>query len=193
MLHPGSELGWATLGGPQPYAIAADAFRYLVFNDPAWDPATFDASRDIARLERQASGFNPPSANLKAFFSRGGKLLMYHGWADQQVAPLNSIAYFQDVLKESGRDVAGKSIALYLVPGMGHCQGGAGTDTFDKVAAIDEWVKAGIAPTQIVASHRTSGTTDRTRPLCQYPQVARYKGSGSADDASNFVCAAAAR
>lgn len=190
MLHPGSELGWATLGGPQPYAIAAEAFRYVVFNDPSWDPASFNASTDIARLERQATGVEPPSTNLKPFFSRGGKLLMYHGWADQQVAPLNSITYFNAVVKASGDDAAGKSIALYLVPGMGHCQGGVGTDTFDKVAAMDEWIRTGSAPTQITAAHRTSGATDRTRPLCQYPQVAKYKGSGSTDDASNFACAA---
>ena len=190
MLHPGSELSWATLAGPQPYAIATEAFRYVVFNDPSWDPASFDASTDIPRLERQATGFEPPSPNLKPFFSRGGKLLMYHGWADQQVAPLNSITYFDAVLKNSGPDVAGKSIALYLVPGMGHCQGGAGTDTFDKVAAIEDWIRTGNAPSPIVASHRTSGSTDRTRPLCQYPQVAKYKGSGSTDDAASFTCAA---
>jgi feruloyl esterase len=190
LLHPGSELGWATLGGPQPYAIAAEAFRYVVFNDPAWDPASFDPSTDIARLEHQATGVEPPSTNLKPFFSRGGKLLMYHGWADQQVAPLNSITYFDAVVKSAGTDAAGKSIALYLVPGMGHCQGGVGTDTFDKVAAMEEWIRTGAAPAQIVASHRTSGGTDRTRPLCQYPQVAKYKGSGSTDDASNFACGA---
>jgi feruloyl esterase len=72
---------------------------------------------------------------------------------------------------------------------MGHCQVGVGTDIFDKVAAMDEWIRTGTAPAQIVASHRSSGATDRTRPLCQYPQVAQYKGSGSTDDATNFVCA----
>ena len=193
MLHPGSELGWATLAGPQPYGIATEAFRYVAFHDPAWDPASFNPSTDIAKLEHEATGFEPPSTNLKAFFSRRGKLLMYHGWSDQQVAPLNSVTYFDAVLNATGKDSAGKSIALYLVPGMGHCQGGAGTDTFDKVAAIEEWIRTGTAPAQIVASHRTSGTTDRTRPLCQYPQVAKYKGSGSSDVAASFACAAAPR
>ncbi len=190
MLHPGSELSWATLGGPQPYQIATEAFRYVVFNDASWDPASFNASTDITRLERQATGIEPPSTNLKPFFSRGGKLLMYHGWADQQVAPLNSTTYFDAVVKDSGKDAAGKSIALYLVPGMGHCQGGTGTDAFDKVGAMEEWIRTGSAPVRIVASHRTAGATDRTRPLCQYPQVATYTGSGSTDEASNFVCTA---
>jgi len=190
MLHPGSELGWATLAGPQPYAIALEAFRYVAFGDPAWDPASLNAGTDIPRLERQASGFASPSPNLKPFFSRGGKLLLYHGWSDQQVAPMNSITYFDAVLKAAGKGAAGKSVALYLVPGMGHCQGGPGTDSFDKVAAIEDWVRTGSAPPQIIASHRTSGTTDRTRPLCQYPLVAKYKGSGSTDDASSFNCAA---
>jgi feruloyl esterase len=118
---------------------------------------------------------------------------MYHGWADQQVAPLNSINYFNAVLDASGKSAAGKSVALYLVPGMGHCQGGVGTDSFDKVAAMEDWIRTGGAPSQIVAAHRTAGKPDRTRPLCQYPLVAKYKGSGSTDDASNFVCAAADR
>jgi len=189
MLHPGSELGWATLAGPQPYGIALEALRYVVFNDPTWDPASLNPSTDISKLEHQATGLKPPTADLKPFFSRGGKLLMYHGWSDQQVAPLNSIDYYDDVLKASGKNAAGKSIALYLVPGMGHCQGGPGTDAFDKVAAAEEWVRTGSAPAHIIASHRTSGTVDRTRPLCQYPLVAKYKGSGSTDDASSFACA----
>ncbi len=189
LLHPGSELVWATLGGPEPFAIAVEAYRYIVFNDPNWNPDLFDASADIDRLESKAVGFDPPSANLKPFFSRGGKLLMYHGWADQQVAPLNSVTYFDAVLSATGKSAAEKSIALYMVPGMGHCQGGAGTDTFDKVAAIEQWIDTGRAPTQIAASHQTAGKVDRTRPLCPYPQVARYKGTGSTDDAANFACA----
>ena len=93
------------------------------------------------------------------------------------------------VLNAAGTSAAEKSIALYMVPGMGHCQGGAGTDTFDKVAAIEQWVAAGRAPAQIVAVHRTAGKIDRTRPLCPYPEVAKYKGTGSTDEAANFVCA----
>jgi feruloyl esterase len=189
LLHPGSELVWGTMAGPEPFAIAVEAFRYVVFKNPSWDYHDFNASADIELLDSRASVLNLPSANLKPFFDRGGKLLMYHGWADQQVAPLNSVTYFDAVTTATGQSVAGKSIALYLVPGMGHCQGGAGTDTFDKVAAMEQWVASGRAPAQIVASHLTAGKVDRTRPLCPYPQVAKYKGTGSTDEAANFTCA----
>jgi len=81
-------------------------------------------------------------------------------------------------------------VRLFLAPGMGHCAGGDGPDTFDKVNALENWVERGQAPTRLEASHRTNGTVDRTRPLCAYPQVARYSGTGSIDDAANFVCKA---
>jgi len=75
------------------------------------------------------------------------------------------------------------------VPGMNHCQGGAGTDQFDKMAAIEAWVATGNAPKQIIASHMTNGAVDKTRPLCPFPQVAKYKGAGDTNDAANFACA----
>jgi feruloyl esterase len=103
---------------------------------------------------------------------------------------MNSVNYFNDVVRTLGAGVVGKSIELYMVPGMNHCGGGPGTDTFDKMAAIERWVADGTAAKQILASHLTNGTVDRTRPLCPYPQVAAYKGSGSTDDAANFVCRA---
>ena len=83
---------------------------------------------------------------------------------------------------------ADNSLALFMVPGMGHCQGGPGTDVFDKAAAIDQWVESGVKPQSIVASHLTGGVVDRTRPLCAYPATARYSGSGSIEDAANFSC-----
>ena len=121
-------------------------------------------------------------------FARGGKVLMYHGWADQQVAARNTVDYFTKVTGVAGKKAVGKSIELYMVPGMGHCAGGPGTDTFDKMAAIEQWVKTGTAPDAIVASHRTAGVVDRTRPLCPFGKVAKWKGTGSTDDAANFSC-----
>jgi feruloyl esterase len=139
-------------------------------------------------MDSAGAVLNTASPNLEPFFARGGKLLMYHGWNDQQVPASSSVGYFNRVVDAVGRSAVGKSIQLYMVPGMNHCQGGVGTDTFDKIAAIEEWIARGRAPAHIVASHMTEGKVDRTRPLCPYPQVAVYKGTGSTDEAANFSC-----
>ena len=191
LLHPGSELGWAILAGPEPIRYSTETFQYLVFKNPTWDWHGFNPATDIDLALKADNGlleFTDP--NLKPFFDRGGKLLMYHGWADPQVTPMNSVNYFNDVVGKFGEGVVGKSIELYMVPGMNHCGGGPGTDTFNKMAAIEQWVAGGTAPKQILASHLNNGTVDRTRPLCPFPQVAAYKGTGSTDDAANFVCKA---
>ena len=108
------------------------------------------------------------------------------------MTPLNSIRYFNNVLKTAGALTRGKSIQLYMAPGMNHCRGGEGPDTFDIVGALERWVQTGNAPRRIIASHSTDSIVDRTRPLCPYPQVAAYKGTGSIDSADNFRCEAGA-
>jgi len=136
---------------------------------------------------------NATDPNLKAFFGHGGRLLHYHGWADQQIAPANSVNYYNSVLDMDTLGGSAKvrdSYRLFMVPGMGHCRGGDGTDKFDMVSALEQWVEKGRAPEQIVASRVRDGKVDCTRPLCPYPQVATYKGTGSTDDAANFVCKA---
>jgi len=188
LLQPGSELLWGTLAGPQPFSNALETYKYLVAKDPAWDPTRFDPAVDVERMDAEAAVLNTVSPNLKPFFARGGKLLLYHGWSDQQNPASTSVNYFTSVVDTVGKSAVGKSIQLYMVPGMNHCQGGVGTDTFDKVAVMEDWMKRGSAPAQIVASHLTDGKVDRTRPLCPYPQVAVYKGSGSTDEASSFSC-----
>ncbi len=191
LLLPGSEPNWATLVGPEPIGTALDAFKYVVFKDPNWDVRRFNVETDIdAAIKMDAGVLNSGDTNLKPFFKRGGKLLMYHGWADPQVPALNSVDYFDGVVKTVGRAAVGKSIELYMVPGMAHCAGGPGTDTFDKMAALEQWVEHGAAPSQIVASHLTNGTVARTRPLCPYGRIAHYKGTGSTDEAASFECTA---
>jgi feruloyl esterase len=189
-LMPGSELEWAALGGVEPPDEFVTAMQNLVFHDPNWNYHMMNISTDVERSaksdHRAMYSGNP---NLKAFFGRGGKLLMYHGWSDPRVTPLNSINYYNSVVKAVGSTKATNSLALYMVPGVNHCQGGPGTDTFDKMAAIEQWVEAGHAPASMVASHLTNGKVDRTRRLCPYPQVASYKGTGRPDEAANFICA----
>jgi len=191
-LMPGTELQWGTLYSPQGYGNAIEAMKYIAMKDPSWDPATFNAASDVEKAQKaDAEGvLKSDNPNVKAFFDRGGKLLMYQGFADPQVTSDNAIRYHQAVLDKVGKHVEGRSIELFMIPGMYHCQGGPGTDTFDKAAVLDAWVTTGKAPDRIVASHRTDGKVDRTRPLCVFPKVAKWNGSGSADEAQNFVCAA---
>jgi len=191
-LAPGSELGWATLGGgPEPYAAILDQLKYVVFRDPAWDWRTFDFDQDIARFQLPENlVMNAANPNLARFFARGGKLLIYHGWNDQNVSPYNTIKYFTSVQEAlGGASKTADNMRLFMAPGMAHCSGGEGPNAFDKVGTLDRWVEEGKAPDSIIASHSTEGKVDRTRPLCPYPRVAKYKGTGSIDHAANFVCA----
>jgi feruloyl esterase len=190
-LWPGAELGWTTLGGASPLGLSVSGLANILFKDVQWDWRTFEVSKGMEEAAKADGGaLFSGDPNLKPFFAHGGKLLMYHGWTDQQVTPQTSTIYYERVLKAVGKEAAAKGIALFMVPGMNHCQGGAGTDTFDKMAAIESWVSSGVPPAQIVASHRTNGQVDRTRPLCPFPQVAKYKGAGDTNDAVNFSCAA---
>jgi feruloyl esterase len=189
-LAPGSELGWSVMGGgPEPYAPILDQAKYVVYRDPNWDWRTFDFDKENDRFERpEYLIMNATDPHLDKFFKRGGKLLMYHGWADQNVSPYMTVQYFRNVQEVMGPAATADGVRLFMVPGMAHCSGGEGPNTFDKVGALDRWVESGKAPEKIVASHSTGGKVDRTRPLCPYPQVAVYQGSGSIDDAANFDC-----
>jgi feruloyl esterase len=133
---------------------------------------------------------NALDTNLAPFKARHGKLVMYHGWADPVVPPEDGVRYYEAVQDTMGGAArTADFFRLFMVPGMGHCSGGVGPNTFDAVGALDQWVSRGEAPQKIIASHATAGKVDRTRPLCPYPQEAKWNGVGSTDEAANFTCA----
>ena len=191
-LAPGSELGWAVMGGgPEPYAPILEQTRFVVYQDPRWDWRTFDFDKDNDRFNRpEYLIMNATDPHLDRFVAHGGKLLVYHGWADQNVSPYETVKYFEAVKEAMGPARTSQNIRLYMMPGMAHCGGGEGPNAFDKIGTLDRWVESGQAPGAIVASHSTAGKADRTRPLCPYPQTAQYQGTGSVDEAANFVCKA---
>jgi feruloyl esterase len=191
-LSPGSELGWAGMAGTRLLALRGAAFRYVLFQNPDWDYRTLNLDSDIDRADKLDHGtINAMDPDLKPFFARRGKILHYHGWGDQQVSPMNSVNYYTSVLEAmGGASKVQDSYRLFMVPGMGHCGGGEGTDDFNAIDALERWVEKGKAPEQMIAARIRAGEVERSRPLCPYPQVAMYRGSGSTDDAHNFVCQA---
>jgi feruloyl esterase len=184
----GTELGWGIkIGGPAPTAVSADFVKYAVFRNADWDWRTFDLETVLAQAAPLAE-VTDASADLTAFMRRGGKLLLYHGWADQYFSAQSTIDYYRKVVDATGSAQASDWLRLFLAPGMAHCSDGEGPNTFDLISALERWIENNQAPGSIVASHSTDGKLDRTRPLCPYPQVAKYNGTGSIDDAANFRC-----
>jgi len=168
------------------YAFGTEMFKYFIYGDPQWDYSQYDLARWKKDSARPGSYLNATDPNLDAFKSRGGKLIIWHGWADAGLSALATVKYYEQV---QARDPAAKDYArLFLLPGVLHCAGGAGPDTVDWPAAITEWVENGKAPDRVIASKLAAGKATRTRPLCPYPQRAVYSGKGSTDDAAQFAC-----
>ncbi len=208
-LVPGGEaagpIDWAlAVSGHAPGQNAIDhllqGWADLVQNpDRDWLTANVehDVDRDDAALGHILNATNP---DLAAFEARGGKLILFQGWSDPLVSPLATVNYYASVVARMGRTDAERFSRFYMVPGMPHCFGGSGPNTFGAkmLSALDRWVGKGVAPRAIVATkYRTNGNpasgVERTRPLCPYPQVARYKGTGSIDVAASFACGAPPR
>jgi feruloyl esterase len=155
---------------------------------PSWTYSMFNFDTDPPRLARAAAELNARNTDLTRLQKRGGKMVQYSGWADQQVNPLPGIEYYETVSERLGEAATRDFYRLFMVPGMFHCNGGPGCNTADWLAAVMEWVEKGNAPAQLTGAHVEGGTSTRTRPLCPYPQVARYKRTGSSDEAANFAC-----
>lgn len=193
--EPGSELGWTFFAGPNPPSVATDLFKYETFKDPNWDWHTFDFDKDVALADKVDNGIlNTLDPNLEPFFTRGGKLIQYHGWADSLIAPGNSINYYESVVEKlGGVSKIDGSYRLFMVPGMGHCGGGEGATNFDMLTALEAWREHDEVPERVIATkyvgNGPASGVAMTRPLCPYPQTAQYKGSGDTNDAANFVCA----
>jgi len=194
----GSGSGWMNVivpaqsgGKGADFDLAENTMRYLVpkMPQPNYDYKTFNFDRDTHLLDdwsKQADAKNP---DLSKFKSRGGKLLMTYGWADSILQPMMGVNYYEQAVAKNGRDKA-QFFRLFMVPGMAHCGGGIGPDRHDPMTAMINWVEKGQAPASMTASRVANNQVVRTRPLCPYPQVARYSGQGSIDDASNFRCVA---
>jgi feruloyl esterase len=209
---PGAEEGqggwglWIT--GPVPAKslmafFGIGYFSNMVYEKPDWDYKTFTLAGMKLAEEKTANALNATDVDLKPFQARGGKLILYHGWNDPAIPAINTVNYYQSVLAKMGERAAQSFVRLYMVPGVQHCDGGPGPDSFGQVgklvfddplhsvdAALEQWVEKGAAPSAIIASKYTDDKqhAKMTRPLCAYPQAAKYQGSGDTNDAANFGC-----
>jgi feruloyl esterase len=166
--------------------LGAPFLPYIALGDSSYDILKFDPQRDWAALDGgiAAAEVHQQNPNIAPYVRRGGKLLLWHGFNDPGPSPLSTIAYFEAVLDAVPE--AADSVSLYLAPGVFHCRGGPGPDRFDALSALEGWVERGVAPTSLVATKADSALS---RPLCPYPQLPRYKGSGDPNDAASFECA----
>lgn len=169
---------------PNPFAF--DSIRILGFQDANYDWRQFDLDRDLPRVDAAAGFVDAVNPDLRAFEAHGGKLLLYAGWRDTGITPENTVLYYESVREEMGPE-QDDWMRLFLVPGMAHCRGGPGVDTFDSIAALERWREQGVAPSEMLGRNRETGMA---RPICAYPAAAKYAGSGDLKDAANWSCVA---
>jgi hypothetical protein len=202
---PGGWPLWITGSAPGTslmYQFTTNFFPYMVFDDPHWDVKSFNFDSGVQLADdKQARNLNATSPDLKAFKARGGKLIIYHGWSDAAISALNTIDYYNSVSAKMGASETAQFVRLFMVPGMQHCGGGPGLNSFGQLGfgsaapdpqhniylALEQWVEKGAAPDKIIASGQGGKLT---RPLCAFPQAAKYKGTGDTNEEANFVCAA---
>jgi feruloyl esterase len=169
-----------------PNNIAIDLYKYAVYQDPNWDYTTMDYDTAIDKARKVVDPVMRAGSNLNGFLNRGGKLLLHGGWAEwRNGTELRD--YYLSVLKNGGKSRADQ-LRLFLIEGMGHCGGGNGPNQFDKLGVLDGWVDKGQTPNQLLTSKVSNGKVERTRPTCAWPATARYKGTGSEDEAASYGC-----
>ena len=206
---PGGWSRWITGPAPKQSLLAFFGngyFSNMVYEKPDWDYQTFRVEAGMrAAEEKTAAALNATDPDLTSFRSRGGKLILYHGWDDPAIPATGSIDYYQSVVAKLGQSATDSFLRLYMVPGMQHCAGGSGPDSFGQAGewtaadpehsirvALEQWVESGAAPSALVASKfadESEHETTMTRPLCPYPQYSKYRGSGDPNSAASFVCA----
>jgi hypothetical protein len=203
---PGGWGTWVFGSGPGlslGYGFTENYFRYMVFEDPSWNALTANVA-DAGRMAEQKTArfMNATDPNLQKFQARKGKLILYHGWNDPAISAWNTVNYYKSVVGAMGQRNTSEFVRLYMIPGMQHCGGGPGASSFGQssaigekdphrsvYAALEEWVEKGTAPEEIVANSGKEGSM--TRPICAYPQIAKYRGSGDNREAASFVCGVA--
>jgi len=191
-LYRGSELDWSFFTeSAAPIGIATSTLRDAILKDPAFDYRTtaVDFDRHVALADRSdIARVNASNPDISAYVRQGGKLILSGGW-NNALVPAGAVRdYYNRVVATIGGADTQRAVRLYMVPGMIECNGGPGTDTFDMLGVMRRWVERGEAPSEVIASRVERGRVVRTRPLCPYPQVATYKGTGSTDEAGNFIC-----
>ena len=169
------------------HAFATGFFKYFVFNDPNWDYSKYELSSAMKDSRDVAEVLNADNPDLSAFRARKGKLILAHGWSDPALNPLSTIGYYERVLARDRK--AADSVRLFMQPGVMHCLGGPGPDTVNWFSAIADWVERDRAPERIIASKlEKDGSVSNARPLCAFPQRARYDGKGNPNEAASYVC-----
>jgi feruloyl esterase len=207
---PGTELGWRPfIAAPGMGSRIADSFyKYIVFQDVNWDFRTFDFDKDVEFADKLAPIMNSTHPDLSQFKAHGGRMIFLHGWSDPNIPAQNSINYYEGVVANiehkhdkdlkvgagATRGEVDDFFRLFMVPGMWHCSGGPGPNTFDALSALEKWVEKGVPPDKIIATKYVNDDATKgvvmTRPLCPFPKEGVYIGRGSTNDAANFVCGA---
>ena len=212
---PGDEMGWREwVIGQDPTSASGlhyveNYFRYMVTGDPKWNPLTADPEASLRESrEKEAADLDATNTDLSKFSSRGGKLILYHGWNDQAIPPWNTVDYYKSVQQKMGGAQTASFLRLYMAPGVEHCAGGPGPSFFGQFGtqtakgstygvfdSLVNWVEKGAPEENITATKYGQGENGApkvvmTRPLCAYPKVVKYSGTGDTNDAANFTCAA---